>query len=338
MTQTIPETRRYRPTPTGLLVTKADPGTPEWFAARRGGITGTDLPKIIGDSKYGNALSVYLDKRDEIDDAGPGEAADWGTLLEDVVAREWARRNDVKVSRVGVIEHVENTHYRASLDRRVHGCSTGDRCGLEVKTRSAYKRGTFTEDIPDDVLGQTAWGRMVSGYDHMHVAVLVGGQELFDFTYERDSNIERVLVEEAQKVWDCVATGTPPIVEGDSDGVLLDILNRMYSRREGDRDVDAEKAAHYLAEYARGHELETDGKKIKTAAKGSLVQLLDDGDTALLDGTPAYTYKRPKPSSGMPADEVRRLAVEDPDLYERLEADGFIVTSQAAPRFTVKKG
>lgn len=328
--------RRYRPTPTGILSTSAVPESDDWFAARRGGITGTDLPKILGDSKYGNALSVWLDKRGELPDDGVSEAGTWGTLLEDTVAREWARRNDVTVRRVGVIQHMDHPHFRASLDRTVHGCILTGRCGLEVKTRSAFKKGSFKEDIPDDVLAQVAWGRMVSGFDHMHVAVLIGGQELLEFLYEADNALEEFLVAAAQPIWENVLSGTPPEVEGDSDGVLLGILNKMYERREGDRTLDADKARAYLSEYARGGEIEKDGKGIKEAAKGSLVQLLDDGDTGLIDDSPAFTYKRPSPSTGMPAKEITRLRKEQPDTYTLLEAGGFIVTTQGGPRFAVK--
>ena len=107
-------------TPTGVLITDAAPETEEWFAARREGITGTDLPKILGLSKYGNALAVWQDKRGEwTDDAG--EAARWGQLLEEPVAEEWAERNDTIVERIGVVANVEYPWMRASLDRVITG-------------------------------------------------------------------------------------------------------------------------------------------------------------------------------------------------------------------------
>ncbi|RYZ27995.1 MAG: hypothetical protein EOP01_07020, partial [Propionibacteriaceae bacterium] len=109
--------------PAGVLLTPAEPESELWFAQRRGGITATDLPKILGFSDYGNALSVWLDKRGELAWDEAGEAARWGTLLEDVVAREWARRREVKVRRIGVLRNADDPWMRASLDRVVTGCS-----------------------------------------------------------------------------------------------------------------------------------------------------------------------------------------------------------------------
>ncbi len=184
-------------TPEGVLVTDAPPESDDWLAARRGGITGTDLPKILGLTKYGNALSVWLDKRGELDDAA-GEAARWGNLLEDPVAQEWAARHGAKVERVGVLANTERPWVRASLDRLVvHGmCPDGGfDCGLEVKTRSAFKADEYRSGVPDDVLAQVEWGLIATGLHHMHVAVLIGGQRMESLRVDRDEQVEAYLLD-----------------------------------------------------------------------------------------------------------------------------------------------
>lgn len=337
-----------RVTPAAYLATDAEPGTDEWFEARRGGITGTDLPKILGDvdpderdaeKRYGNSLSVWLDKRGELPDEDVGEAAEWGHVLEDPVAQVWAERNDLTVQRIGVIANAEQEWMRASLDRIVLNCPDAGEdgiCGLEIKTRSAFKAGTFNEDIPDSVLAQVAWGRRVSGLPHMHVAVLIGGQRLLQFTYDRDDELEDFLVAQARPVWECVETGNPPEVEPDRDGVMLDLLNLLYPDRAGDRDLDPEKARTWLAQYEAGDELEKEGKALKEQAKTGLVVMLDDGDTGKVDDEVVFTYKRPAASPKLAAAEMKRLQKQDPDTYARLLADGFIVVSQGGPRFNRK--
>lgn len=326
-------------TPTGRLVTEADPETDEWFAARRAGITGTDLPKILGLTKYGNALSVWLDKRDELDDEA-GEAAEWGHILEDPVAQEWARRNNTDVTRVGVLAHHEATWQRASLDRIVIDCpddpDTRLCCGLEIKTRSAFKADEWRDGMPDSVLAQVAWGRIVSGLDHMHVAALIGGQRLVSYRYDRDDVLEDYLAQAALPVWSAVEEGTPPEAHPDSEGVLLDLLDRLYANREGARELDPEKAQPWLDQYAEGSDLERRAKALKTEAKTGLVQLLDDGDTGLLDDVPVFTYKRPAPGFAMPANEVRRLRTSDADLFQQLVDDGYITPTTPGPRFDLK--
>lgn len=326
-------------TPTGRLVTDAEPETPEWYAARREGITGTDLPKILGLSKYGNALSVWLDKRDELhDDAG--EAARWGQILENPVALEWARRQGATVHRVGILAHTDHDWMRVSLDRTVRECPDGAGtgvCALEVKTRSAFKAGQWRDGVPDDVLAQTTWGLMVTGLDHHHVAALIGGQELRSFRVDRDPKVEDYLLAAATPVWEAVQEGVPPEAHPDAEGVLLDLLNRVYGNRAGERDLDPAKASEWLALYEDGTALVKRGEGLKTQAKTALVQMLDDGDTGLIHGETAFTYKRPTPGRTFPAKALDRLRDEQPDNYAALMDEGFITTTNPGPRFTVKR-
>lgn len=326
-------------TPTGVLVTEAAPDTDEWFAARRGGITGTDLPKILGFSKYGNALSVWLDKRGEITDTA-GEAAAWGHILEEPVAQEWARRTGAVVHPVGVIANSEQSWIRASLDRLVEPgtCPDGDaHCGLEVKTRSAFKSKVFRSDIPDDVLAQTTWGLIATGLDHMHVAVLIGGQELRMFRVDRDPKIVDYLITAAEPVWAAYQDGNPPEAHPDAEGVLLRLLNELYTDRAGERDLDPEKARPWLDQYAEGGETEKAGKRLKEQAKAALVQLVDDGDAGRVDDVLVFTYRAPEPGETLTAANLRKLEKEDPETYADLKARGFITRTNPGPRFDFKE-
>jgi putative phage-type endonuclease len=324
-------------TPSAYLVTDAEPETDEWFAARREGITGTDLPKILGLSKYGNALSVWLDKRGELDDDA-GEAALWGQILEEPVAQEWARRNGAEVERVGVLANDAEPWQRASLDRLLVSCPDGDgECGLEVKTRTAFKAKLFRSEIPDDVLAQVQWGLQVTGLHHMHVAVLLGGQTLKSFRADRDEKVIAYLIEAARPIWTAVQEGVPPEAHPDSEGVLLDLLDKLYSKRAGERELDAEKARAWIDQYAEGGELERRGKTLKTQAKTGLVQLLDDGDTGLIDSRIAFTYKAPDPSDTITAANLRALREAAPDVYDALRSDGYVTVTSPRPRFDLKE-
>lgn len=323
-------------TPTGLLVTAAEPDTDEWFAARRNGITGTDLPKILGLTRYGNALSVWLDKRGELDDDA-GEAARWGQLLEEPVAQEWATRHGTTVDDVGVLAHVEHGWMRASLDRLVDTCPDGaGPCALEVKTRSAWVADQWAEGVPDSVLAQTTWGLMVTGLAHHHVAALIGGQRLVSYRVDRDPKLEQYLLDAARPVWQAVVDGVPPEAHPDSEGVLLELLDRLYAKREGDRELDPGDAGEWLALYEDGLEQAKRGEALKTQAKTALVQMLDDGETGLVAGAPRFTYKRPEPGYALPAAELRRLRKERPYLFAALVNHGFITPTSPGPRFSLK--
>lgn len=380
-----------RPTPTGVLVYDGPPVTDEWFKVRREGITGTDLPKILGLSKYGTALSVWLDKRGELRDEA-GEAARWGNLLEDVVAQEWALRNHTSVEAVGVIANIDHPWQRASLDRLVKQCpdlpssqllsatqdlaAAGDQttrhgqavpdtqatgavsgsdsaqairpatpiadtpgrptCGLEVKTRSAYKRGDFRSSEPDDVLAQVSWGLLVTGLDHMHIAVLIGGQELLQFRVDRDPTLETYLVNAARPVHEAVLVGEPPAVHPDAEGVLLADLAQLFPSRDGQVELPADAEIH-VAAYAEVLAEERALKRQKELAKSALVQMLGSADMGLVDGIPVVTYFTPEPSDTVTADDLRALAKDNPELYAALREDGVITQTQPGPRFTLKR-
>lgn len=328
----------HRVLPEGVVITAAPPQSQAWFTARRGGITGTDLPKILGLTKYGNALSVWLDKRDELDDEA-GEAARWGNILEEPVAEEWAERNDTMVQRIGVVAHEDRDWCRASLDRLVmHGaCPDGGfDCGLEVKTRSAFKAADWRDGIPDDTLAQVSWGLLVTGLDHMHVAALIGGQRLSSYRVDRDPVLEDYLVQQAASVWAAVQAGEPPEVGADAEGVLLDLLDRLYAERTGTIELDGGYIQPWLDKYADGLELERQARALKTEAKTELVQVLGGAEIGLVGEYPVFTYKRPEAMYGLTADEHRRLRRQRPDVWQQLVDDGFITLTTPGPRFALK--
>lgn len=334
-----------QPTPTGVLVQPADqiePLSPGWYAARRLGITATDLPKILGLSKYGNALSVYNDKTRAAEwaDDSEREEAYWGRVMEGPVADRWAEQNGgVGVRPVGTLANRNEPWMLASLDRLVPICPDGKTsCGLEVKTRSAYVAGKWKEDVPDDVLAQVQWQLMVSGLPHAHVACLLGGQRLASFTVDRDARLEVYLLKAARPVWECVQKGTPPPVEADAGGVLLAELNRMFADRAGSVRVDMTKAVPLMRAYGEGHHREGEGASIKAVAKTEMIQLMGGAEVAVGNDElrPLWTYKAGKTSDEMTAGNVRRLKTECPEVYRDLVALGYITKTKPSRKFLPK--
>lgn len=62
----------------------------EWLLHRRNGIGGSDLAAICGISKWRTPMHVYLEKLGETPEEQMGEAAEWGTRLEPLVADKFA--------------------------------------------------------------------------------------------------------------------------------------------------------------------------------------------------------------------------------------------------------
>lgn len=324
-----------RVTPAGVLLGSPAPGSEEWFALRRGGITATDLPKILGLSKYGNARSVWHDKRGELDPDPGGEAAHWGHLLEDVVTREWSHRRDADAFRVGLIANATDPWMRVALDRVVVWCPDADdietravpnvegespmpACALEVKTRSAFTAGRWRDDVPDDVLAQVAWQRLTTGLDHIHIACLLGGQRLVEHRYDADTDLEQYLLAAGWSVWRDVQNGTPPAV--DMDGVLADLLDQLFPDRAGEREVDAATAERLLAAYCSAKDAEATAERMKDAARASVISEMGEHEVLTHGGTPVFTY-RPQTKQSI---NVADLEANDVELFEQVLSGGHI--------------
>ncbi|HET8661101.1 MAG TPA: YqaJ viral recombinase family protein [Micromonosporaceae bacterium] len=331
-----------RVTPDGVLLGSPEPESDEWFRLRRGGVTATDLPRILDLSPYGNARSVWHDKRGELPREEGGEAAHWGHLLEDVVAQEWARRHardgraQVVVVPIGVIANAAEPWMRCALDRLVlDGCPVGGVgriCALEVKTRSAYVAGRWRDDVPDDVLAQVAWQRRVTGLDHIHIACLLGGQKLIEHRYERDDDLEAYLAGAAGALWRDVLNGTPPPV--DMTGVLADLLDALNPDRAGEKDVDDDTARRLLDAHLAARDAEKAAERQKEAARALVLSELGDAEVLTSGGSPIFTYRQQTKTSI----NVRDLEDNDVELYEQVLAGGHITETTSRVLRAAKRG
>lgn len=289
-----------RVTPTGRLILSADADREAWLTARRGGIGSSDMAAILGISRYGNALSVYHDKTGglplESDDSEP---ALWGRAIEETVAREWARRNRSTVRRVGLVANTERPWQMCTLDRRVLQCpisaTTRERCAVEIKCRSAFKAPQWRTGCPDDVLAQVLHQIDVCGYAHLHVGVLIGGNDYRQFTVYRAEHEQLIadLRTAGALAWQQITDRRPPVLPADADpDVLLDLYEQLHPTRDGaevhiDRDGDAQDA---LADYLDAGADERQAAARKKTAKAALVGALGNASTAYLGGHIAFEY------------------------------------------------
>jgi len=66
----------------------------EWQKTRNRGIGGSDAASILGLNKWKSPIRVYMEKIGEIEPEKVGEAAYWGTKLEDLLAKEFEERTN----------------------------------------------------------------------------------------------------------------------------------------------------------------------------------------------------------------------------------------------------
>lgn len=225
-------------------------------AAERTGnwLGGSDLPVVVGVSPFKSRLDLFLQKTGQTEPEDESEAMRWGVLLEDQIAREWARREGVKIRRRNKeLQHPKVSWLRAHLDRDI----VGQKAILEVKTSSADGWGDAADDVPDHVAVQCHAYMAVTGAEKAFVAALLWGRwgppSLHSYELRRDEEIAGAVIqaghlfvtehlepriaptpessEEANLLWRRVVTGRHAVV---SPEVL-----RALSRLEFVKEVQA---------------------------------------------------------------------------------------------------
>ena len=209
----------------------------EFLEARQQGIGGSDVAALVGLSKWDTPYSVYRSKVEPIsdEDAEEKEYQYWGTVLEDVVAKEYAKRSGNKVQRVNVqMAHPDHPFMTANIDRAVvnpdiagnvrwkEGRLTTDKV-LECKTSNAFAAGdwgdTGTDDVPDYYLIQCQWYLGITQAETVDLAVLIGGSDFRTYTIGRNDDLIEDLQEVAADFWELVEKREPPAPETVEDAL-----------------------------------------------------------------------------------------------------------------------
>ena len=200
-----------------LAIPTKDLSREDWLRLRQTGIGGSDISAIMGFNSYKTAYDLYHDKINDVVADAQSESAYWGTILEDVVAKEYALRNDCKVQKVNyMIRHPEFDFALANIDRAVinpsisgnvrfkDGKLTTDRL-LEVKTASEYMKSNWgdeeSDQVPDNYNLQCQWYMGITGVNECDLALLLGGNKYRQYNIKFDPELFVILIEEARNFW-----------------------------------------------------------------------------------------------------------------------------------------
>jgi predicted phage-related endonuclease len=194
---------------------RPDPETTAFYAEKRSAITSTDVPKVLGLSRWGSPLTVYLDKVQPPPERKAGLSAWLGLRLEGLVAELFTTAKGLRV-------RADNGFYRHSiypflgthLDRRVVG---QPKTLVELKTRGS-RRGWGDDgsaDIPADVWLQVQAEMHVTGATEAYVAVLFSTQDYRTYRLRPDPKYASDIVPVLVRFWhDNVEAGVPPAPTG----------------------------------------------------------------------------------------------------------------------------
>jgi len=178
---------------------------------RRQLIGGSDAAAAVNLSRWKSPYRLWQEMvgEREPDDTADNEYAHFGTVLEDVVAREFQRRSGMKVVR-DRRELLGLDCMIGHIDRRI----VGRREGLECKTASLRMAKEWgeegTDEIPSEYLVQCMHYLALTSYDAWHVAVLIAGNCFRTYKVQRDEEAIKVLIEREREFMSFVRGRRPP--------------------------------------------------------------------------------------------------------------------------------
>lgn len=239
----------------------------EWLQNRRRGIGGSDIGAICGMNKYRTTLDVYLDKIGKGKEYEESEAAYFGTIFEDMVAKEFSHRTGYKVKKKNaILVHKDYPYMLANVDRLIVGKVNGEKCGLECKTASEYTKKYWEgEEVPLSYMLQCQWYMLITGYKKWFIAVLIGGNKFLYKEIDRDEELIQNIKDIAIDFWENnVLKLNPPVLDGSNsandllkeqypeatkttiklDNSVLDKIERIEQLSEQIKELEEEKKTH----------------------------------------------------------------------------------------------
>ena len=292
-----------------LAIPTKDLPREDWLRLRQSGIGGSDISAIMGFNPYKTAYDLYHDKINDVVEDAQSDAAYWGTILEDVVAKEYALRNDCKVQKVNyMIRHPKFDFALANIDRAVinpsisgnvrikDGKLTTDKL-LEVKTASEYMKNVWgdeaSDQVPDNYNLQCQWYMGITGVDECDLALLLGGNKYRQYNIKFDAELFEIMIDEAQNFWiNHVLARVEPTP------TTLANAKQKYATSTPDSVLniafDDDAVIAVVDRYIELKEQEKELKGKLEQAQTDVINLIEDNEALTIDGELVMTYKAQK--------------------------------------------
>jgi len=251
---------------------------------RKGFIGGSDIAAVMGVSPWKTPLQLWAEKTGQVEpeDLSDKENIHFGTILEDVVAKEFERRTDMKVRRAPKnYVHPDYDYMRCQVDRLI----TGSEDLLECKTASAWNAKAWEGDeIPLSYILQVSWQLMITGRKVGYIAVLIGGQKFLWKKIEADYELFGNMRDAAIQFWGMVKNNIPPVAMPADNSFMVELYPNAGDQMKAATQDVIDAIAMLQQTKAQIADLEDTKKGIEAQLKEII------GDNLGID-TPEYTVK-----------------------------------------------
>lgn len=241
--------------------------------ARRHGIGGSDISVILGVNPYKSSYELYLEKVEGTSkDLSNNEKVIWGNLLEEPIAERYRQITGRPAYRCGMQKHLKYPFLLANPDR----ISSLERRGLEIKAVGEHMKHLWGESgsqqIPEYYYCQMAHYMLVLDFPVWDVAALIGGQELRIYTFQRDKEVDEIIIREASKFWNEHVLKKIPPEKDYANESIQQLIKRKYSLVS---EVEVNLPAEYVAVTNQLEEAKEHIKQYEKLRKEAEAMLLD---------------------------------------------------------------
>lgn len=294
----------------------------DWLKGRQSGIGGSEIAAIVGLNQYKTPMQIWESKVNPVVDEETSQPAYWGTVLEDVVAKEYALRTGRKVQRLTKqMMHPDFSFAIANIDRAVinpdisgnvrwkNGRVTTDRL-LECKTANGFAAKQWgeagTDSVPDAYLIQCQWYMGVTGASVCDLAVLIGGQDFRIYTILRDDDLINDLLIQGAAFWELVQSRTEP------DPINYPEAAKKWSKSDPSLSVQADDLL--VDDLEQIQSIKAQVKELEAqedALKARVLMALESAETLTYQGVKVATCKTQTRTSF----DAKAFEKEHPELY-----------------------
>ena len=319
-----------------VLVETADLSREDWLSYRRQGLGGSDAAAVLGISPFRTARDLYYDKRGLPieDDEGNWVAMEVGNLLEDLVARIFAKKTGLNIyRRKCMFQHPEHSWMLADLDFLVE-MPDGSTAILECKTTNYNARDKWEYDgkpiVPVYYETQGRHYMAVMNLNRVYFCCLYGNNEdeviIRHIDRDMDYESEMIFLEEDFWLNNVQAQVEPPYIENDGE-LLLESLRRLMGPSSRDAppvsltQSQSARVFRYMEVLSEKRLLDAEVRKLeaeKKRLKALIMADMGNSNTATYEDTSgSYTVTLSSSSrESIFKDNLLRLKEVHPDIYE----------------------
>ena len=294
----------------------------QWLDERKKGIGGSDAGTILGVNKYKNPVALWLEKTGQAEPEPVGEPAEWGNILEPVIANRFELLTGIKIQTCdALLQHPQFSFMLANVDRLI----AGERRGLECKNVSLRKAQEWDDDeIPDTYYAQCQHYMAVTGYEGWYIAALINGNHFIHKYIPRNDEFILALIDAEQKFWHCCQNKVMPDCE-----LNADVLKMLYPTTNGVSAVLPDDIAGLVEKYEGAKTVSKDADKRVERIQVAICAWLGEKERAKSqDGQKEVVWSQVNPK---PKFNEKKFAEDHPKLFE-----SYLEPAKPYRRFSVK--